>query len=623
MWGTFRANCASLRQCPKELWLIFVVKVLESYSYFSMSLIYVVFLTDTFGVGDVAAGGSYGLWGMLTVAWGVVLGPVIDGLGIRRSLLVGFAVELVSRLLIATATSRPLLYLLLYTLLPAASSLGVPVMTIAVKRYTPHGARSLAFGLFYTVMNVAALAAGFIVDALRTVACRALGAASGGAGSMLMQDSNRLVIASGALTSAVALVVTAFLSRAVETEALERERADAQGWGGIAAGAGAHGIGFAVPELASPSMRHQLHSQTAGVDDPDTCHFSHPHGAPPASACGLRPLLRAVLGAVQKLNSSISEMLSYPGMWKYLVMALFLLNLRQTYRYLDSMLPKYMQRFIGCGAPFGKIYAINPAMIIVLVPLVTAATARVAHFDMVHYGSYVSASSPLWVHWIRYPAVLGPVVFVVQLSLGEAVWSPRWYDYTMDIAPTGKEGLFGGIAAAPLFLAKVPTGLLSGYLLDHFCPLVGEGCAEGGDAQCGAAEAPVAIAAAAGPAAGVGGGADGRSCDPTMWLVVGVVTMLSPLLITAFSRWLRPGPGEGGHTHGGAGGVEYVRADVMDETDLRAQGSSVWLQGRVWEEDHQVASVPLAAVEESSELQSDSSGLGTFAVDSQRHLSEQ
>lgn len=67
-------------QC-RELWLIFVVKVLESYSYFSMSLIYVVLLTDSFGVGDIAAGGSYGLWGMLTVAWGVVLGPVIDRLG--------------------------------------------------------------------------------------------------------------------------------------------------------------------------------------------------------------------------------------------------------------------------------------------------------------------------------------------------------------------------------------------------------------------------------------------------------------------------------------------------------------------------------------------------------------
>lgn len=290
------------------------------------------------------------------------------------------------------------------------------------------------------------------------------------------------------------------------------------------------------------------------------------------------------------------------------------------------MLPKYMQRFIGCGAPFGKVYAINPAMIIILVPLVTALTARIPHFDMVHYGSYVSASSPFWVHWIQYPAIMGPVVFVVQLSLGEAVWSPRWYDYTMDIAPTGKEGLFGAIAAAPLFLAKLPTGLLSGYLLDHFCPLVGDGCGAGADVCDGSSKAATAAAVAPQSTTDVpapkldAAAGDGGTCDPILWLVVGAVTMMSPLLITGFSRWLRPAPGEGGHMHDGSGGVDYVRADVLDETDLRTQGSSVWLQGRTWFDrghGHSAGSpVALGTVEESSELQSDSSGLGTFAVDS-------
>lgn len=70
----------------RELWLIFIVKALESYSYFSMSIIYVIFLTDTFRVGDVAAGGSYGIWGMLTVAWGVMLGPAIDHFGATSAL---------------------------------------------------------------------------------------------------------------------------------------------------------------------------------------------------------------------------------------------------------------------------------------------------------------------------------------------------------------------------------------------------------------------------------------------------------------------------------------------------------------------------------------------------------
>lgn len=95
-------------------------------------------------------------------------------------------------------------------------------------------------------------------------------------------------------------------------------------------------------------------------------------------------------------------------------------------RYMDSMLPKYMQRTMGCDAPYGTTYSINPAMIIVLVPLVSLASSQVPHFDMVHYGSYVSASSPFWIYLVPSPSVLGPILFVVQLSLGESLWSPRW-----------------------------------------------------------------------------------------------------------------------------------------------------------------------------------------------------
>lgn len=53
-------------------------------------------------------------------------------------------------------------------------------------------------------------------------------------------------------------------------------------------------------------------------------------------------------------------------------------------------------RSFGCSAPVGTVYSINPAMIMTLVPLVGAAATHCSHFDMIHYGSYVSALSPLW-----------------------------------------------------------------------------------------------------------------------------------------------------------------------------------------------------------------------------------
>lgn len=50
------------------------------------------------------------------------------------------------------------------------------------------------------------------------------------------------------------------------------------------------------------------------------------------------------------------------------------------------------------------------------------------------------------------------VLFVIQLSLGESIWSPRWYDYSMSVAPEGREGVFTAMASAPLFLGKFVTG---------------------------------------------------------------------------------------------------------------------------------------------------------------------
>lgn len=214
----------------------------------------------------------------------------VPGAGIRRSLLLCFTGELLARLLIATTTSKPFLYLVLYTLLPASASLGVPVMTIAVKRYTPPSSRSLAYGLFYTVMNVAALAGGFVVDALRALVCTAdIGPAAESGRGLVMHDSNRLVVLSGALSSGIAVIVTLFLSRAVEVEALEREGAEARGGWMASDGTGSDDGGvFDAAARSSQLIRHELHSQTAGVDT--TCAFAH-----------------ACLACVKRLHSSCPQ----------------------------------------------------------------------------------------------------------------------------------------------------------------------------------------------------------------------------------------------------------------------------------------------------------------------------
>ena len=108
----------------------------------------------------------------------------------------------------------------------------------------------------------------------------------------------------------------------------------------------------------------------------------------------------------------------------------------------DGTLPKYMVREFGPDVPKGRVYSINPALIIILVPIITAATSAVDPLIMIHYGTYVSALSVFFLAFST--SIPACVLFVITLSIGEAVWSPRLYDYTMSVAQEGREGTYMG-----------------------------------------------------------------------------------------------------------------------------------------------------------------------------------
>lgn len=194
----------------------------------------------------------------------------------------------------------------------------------------------------------------------------------------------------------------------------------------------------------------------------------------------------------------LSETLQCPSFRRYLVVCLLTVNVRMVFRHLDATLPKYMVREFGENAPKGRIYAINPALIILLVPFITAVTTSVDPLVMIHRGTYISACSVFFLAiWTSVPAC---ALFTCALSVGEAMWSPRLYDYAMSVAREGREGTYMALSSAPLFLAKLPVGVLSGWLLQEYCP---EHVDEGEVRR-----------------------------SRTMWLIIGLSTIVSPIAIT-------------------------------------------------------------------------------------------
>lgn len=115
---------SSLSGSPPELWKAYLLKFLDSYAYFSFSLVFTLFLSSEFGMSDIQAGSIYGAWGALITVFGLFTGTVIDNLGVATCLKIGFVLSFVTRTTIFMCTSKHVLLACLLIFLPLANCLG-------------------------------------------------------------------------------------------------------------------------------------------------------------------------------------------------------------------------------------------------------------------------------------------------------------------------------------------------------------------------------------------------------------------------------------------------------------------------------------------------------------------
>jgi proton-dependent oligopeptide transporter, POT family len=136
-------------------------------------------------------------------------------------------------------------------------------------------------------------------------------------------------------------------------------------------------------------------------------------------------------------------------------------------------MPQYVERsFPGWVSENMELFVnINPLLIFVLTPIVTALTHKVDVYRMMIIGTLVMAAPTFFL-------ALGASVeflfaYILLMSIGEAMWQPRFLQLAAELAPEGKTGLYMGIAQLPWFMTKLLTGLYSGYMLSVYCPEAG------------------------------------------------------------------------------------------------------------------------------------------------------
>ena len=194
------------------------------------------------------------------------------------------------------------------------------------------------------------------------------------------------------------------------------------------------------------------------------------------------------------------EVLKTKVFWKFMALTLMLVVVKALYAHLTITLPLYMDREIGDGAHFGYMLAIHKGIMVLCIPLLTSLVYYFNCYSLLVLGSAVSA---LGVIPLLYGGSYGTVIiFIAIVSVGESLYAPRLIDYTLSIAPRGKEGTFVALSSSPLSLGMIVAGIMGGFLLSEYCPDDGE-----------------------------------RNCW-VMWGIIGIVTFAMPLLMLMFRHSL-------------------------------------------------------------------------------------
>ena len=244
----------------------------------------------------------------------MLVGSLTDALGLRKTFLLGFALCIISRMFLTFTTVKWLALSGGMALLALGEGMGAPVTIAALRRYTTTAQRSIAYSVFYAIMNGGFFIALYISDALR--------AGMGEHGRFVVPGLGmELSTYRTIFLASLALSVPSFVHRLLL--AAGGRRGDRPG------------RGRSPP--SSPNIPGLNMFQALGLTIRDT----------------LRETGRIFIGLWQQ-----------PGFYKFLAFLSFAAFIKMIFLHMDYTYPKFGIRELGEGAPIGHLYALNSILIV-------------------------------------------------------------------------------------------------------------------------------------------------------------------------------------------------------------------------------------------------------------------
>jgi MFS family permease len=465
-------------KAPTALWGINLPYIIEGLVYFGILTILGKFSSENVGLTDAQAGLVYSfVTGGITFAM-LLFGGMSDKLGVRKSLVLAFLAMLIGRFFISlsgtlnlgTGLWSPMFFTLIggLTVMVLAYGLFQPAAYAGVKRYTNKKTAAMGYAVIYGFMNLGAFLSGFISSFTRH-----------GFKDVFPPNGLTAVFWVYVLLTAVSLILTIVLiTRKTDKAAIDRvkqENDDADD---------AAGIEHQEEEEVKPDIKVNnipiiivtlfavlfFFLSGYGIENSINKIFD-------TQLFGLNIHIDVafILFLVMIILATIDYLKRRP--WhpfrdKRFTFFIFILVPVQTlFAHNWLTLPYYLDRaFQGTVvSQYFEVFSnLNPVLIFLLTPIIAGLTASANVYKMMIYGTLVMAI-PTFLLAVG-PSIPLFLTYVLMMTIGEAMWSPRFLQWIAEVAPKGKVGLYMGVGQFPWFLDKVFTGFYSGYFLEKYCP---------------------------------------------------------------------------------------------------------------------------------------------------------
>jgi dipeptide/tripeptide permease len=418
---------------PPGLWLTFGLKFFSVTAYKLVAVVLVSYLIKDCGMKDSQAQWVFGAWGVFMSISTLLAGSITDALGLKRTLIGGLALCLVTRLVMLVSTDPWLTLSMGLIPLAVGEALCTPVLVAATRRFTTAPQRSVAFSIFYAILNFGFMVAYFIRDGVQAEALAGGGRLSLAGWEMSPQQMLFLV------SFGLELLAVPFLL-------LMRDGSREQ-------------PGDAPP----PALNFRLAAA-------QTLHLfgslvRHP---------GFRRLLIfllmiGILKIVFNIMDSVLPTFADREIGGEGATRVGRLNA------VNSILILILAPLVGMATR--KFSAYN---MVIFGGFITALSFVFLALPPVSFQSITDGPVGQWIGrgYLEMKGSIHPYLVMILFwqvifSIGEAFYSPRVYEYAVSIAPQGQEASYASLSAVPLLMGKFINSAAFSGLLTAYCPAEG------------------------------------------------------------------------------------------------------------------------------------------------------